>query len=268
MSDGDEPEGGGADGLAGGEALGGGGSAAGSGGRGGRGAVRVQSQILGAVADNQGQGKGGGEDDDGENQGDVLPADGIANSEGLVGKGDAEAAVDAEVNQGDNQQGAAAAHKVGPPHGGGHTAGEPVVDGGHHRHPAANALAEGHYHIGEVKHIEGSDGPEAGVNLPEKEETDAENDEAGKYHTASAKFVGEVAFDGAHQAALDAGESQGQGELAAGPHKMLFQGHGPEGHRVEQRHRGNGHHEAGGGDDVPAVVDVGPAQPGARPAGG
>ena len=148
VSDGDKPESGSAYRLPGREALWGRrGAARGRCGR-GRSAVGIQPHILRAVADNQRQGNGGGQDYDRQSQGHVLPANGIAYGQGFFGERDAEAAVDAQVNQGDNQESAAAAHKVGPPHSGGHTPGKPVVDGGHHRHPAANALAQRHYHIG------------------------------------------------------------------------------------------------------------------------
>ena len=257
VSHGDEPEGRGADGLLRGQALGLGGRGAASG-PGGRGsfAVGTQADVFGTVADDVGQGQGHGENDDGQNQGDALPADDVSDAQGNVGEGHADAAVDAQVNQGDDQQGAAAAHKVGPAHGRGHAAGEPVVDGGHHGHPTAHPLPQGHDQIGRVEHIQRRDGPVGGVDLPEDEEAEAEDEEANQHHLAAAELVGEVALDGPHQAALDAREGQSQRQLAAGPAEVVFQGHGPEGHGVEQRHRGNRHHEAGGEDDVPAVEDV------------
>ena len=223
-------------------------------------AVGPQADVLGTVADDEGQGEGDGEDNDGEDEGDALPADDVVDAEGDVGEGHADAAIDAEVDEGDDEEGAAAAHEVGPAHGGGHASGEPVVDGGHHGDPGTHALAEGHDHIGGVEHVQGGDGPVCGVDLPEDEEAEAEDEEADEDHLATAELVGEVAFDGAHQSALDAGESEGEGQLAAGPAEVVLQGHGPQRHGVEQGHRGNRHHEAGSEDDIPAVEDFGPAE--------
>ena len=258
VADGDEPERGGADRLLGGQALGSRrGSPAATGLRGAGRSVGLETHVLGAVADEVGQRQCSHQDDDAQNQGNVLPADGATDTERMPGEGDADAAVDAEVDERDYNQRAAAAHEIGPAHGRRHAPGKPVVDGGHHGDPAAHALAQGHHHVGGVEHVQRGNRPESGVDLPEDQETEAQDDEPAEHHLPRAQLVGQVSLDGAHEAAFDAGQREGERQLAAGPAETVFEGNGPQGHRVEQRHRGYRHHEAGGEYDIPAVIYVG-----------
>ena len=82
------------------------------------------------------------------------------------------------------------------------------------------------------------------------------DEEADEYHAPGANAVDEVALQRTNEAALDAGQGEGQSQLSPGPPEMTLEGNGPNGHGMKQRHGGDDHDQAGDEHQPPAIENA------------